>query len=127
MNILEELKQKAEAKKVTEREQTIRTKSLERTYKKILLPRMQFMFDSLQELIKYLEIIQEPIVVHNYSQNHPQIGPLVQRKYKINTDGRMGFADYNRLQQINLNFYCEGPGYFEIPASNNNDVNKEYA
>lgn len=102
-------------------------KRLERTYQKILLPKMQFLYDSLKELVEYLNFLEEPVPVRHYCLRYPQFGTLYQKHYRINTDGRMGMSDYHRLMQINVNFCCEGEGNFNYILSTKHLIDMEYA
>ncbi|ASF47155.1 hypothetical protein CEK71_14360 [Methylovulum psychrotolerans] len=127
MNILDELRQKAEEKKRALHEHKTQEAQHEKTYQKILLPKMQFLFDSFQELIEYLNFLEEPVLVPHYSPKYPHFGTLFQRNYKINTDGRMGMADYNRLMQINVRFLCEAEGSFSYTLNGKSLIDKEHA
>ncbi|MDD5272732.1 MAG: hypothetical protein PHU14_08450 [Methylovulum sp.] len=127
MNILDELRQKAEDKKRALHEHNAYESHLEQVYQQVLLPKMQFLYDSFRELIEYLNFLDEPVVVRNYARRYPHFGTLVQKNYKINTDGRMGMADYHRLMQINVSFLCEAEGNFSYSMSPKNAVDREYA
>lgn len=127
MSILDEIRQKAAEKKQAEYEQSLIDKRLEETYQKILLPKMQFLYDNLKELVEYLNFLEEPIPVTHYCRHYPQFGTLYQQNYKINTDGRMGMADYHRLMQINVSFYCEAEGNFSYTLSSRGLIDREYA
>lgn len=115
MSALDELRRKAEEKKAAEQQQELSEKQLEETYQTRLLPKMQRLYDTLNETISHLNFLEEPIVVENYCPRYPKFGTLAQKNYKINTDGRMGLANYNRLMQINLSFTCEAAGAFSYP------------
>jgi hypothetical protein len=112
MSILDELRKKADEKKAAEKHAQLINERLEKIYQTELLPKMQLIFDTLSETLNHLNFLEEPIAVSNYSLRYPQFGHLLQGSYKINTDGRMGLADYNRLMEINLNFVCERKGDF---------------
>lgn len=127
MNILDELRQKAEEKKQAQEQQHLLDEQLEQTYQQVLLPKIQFLYDCLSELIKYLNFLEEPIAVRNYSRHYPQFGTLFQKNYKINTDGMMGLADYNRLMQINIRFNCEAVGDFNYSLSSKALCDREHA
>ncbi len=127
MNILDELRQKAEDKKRALHEHNVYESHLEQTYQQVLLPKMQFLYDSFRELVEYLNFLDEPVVVRHYSRRYPHFGTLVQKNYKINTDGRMGMADYHRLMQVNVSFLCEAEGNFSYSMSPKNVVDREYA
>ena len=112
MNVLDELRKKAEQKKAQEQQQAVNNDELEWVYVTELLPKMQYLYNNLNESIEYLNFLEEPLVVKNYSSRYPQFGKLLQKNYKINTDGRLGNASYERIMQINISFFCEGPGEF---------------
>ena len=107
MSVLDELRKKADEKKSAEQQEALANEQLEEIYQAKILPKMQFIFDSFQETIEYLNFLKEPVEVRNYCSKYPQFGNLFQSNYRINTDGRIGLADYNRLMQINIGFFCE--------------------
>lgn len=110
MSVLDELRKKADEKKAAELQQAINEDLLEKVYQTEILPKMQLIFDSFQEAIKYLNFLEEPVRVENYCHKFPQFGTLYQSNYKINTDGRIGLANYDRLMQVNVSFFCETTG-----------------
>lgn len=112
MSVLDELRKKAEEKKAAEQQQAVNHERLEHTYVTKLLPKMQYLYDNLNETIDYLNFLEEPLLIKEYGTRFPQFGRLMQKDYKINTDGRIGKANYDRLMQININFMCEAPGEF---------------
>jgi hypothetical protein len=119
MSVLEELRKKAEEKKAVERQQEQNLDYLEQIYTLELLPKMQFLYDNLNETIEYLNFLEEPLLIKNYGSRFPQFGRLLQKEYKMNTDGRIGRANYDRLMQINISFSCEGPGDFSYSVAKN--------
>ncbi|MDD2722592.1 MAG: hypothetical protein PHH59_01035 [Methylovulum sp.] len=126
MSILDEIRQRAAEKKQAQHQQSLLDKKLEQTYQKELLPKMQLLYDSLKELVEYLNFLEEPMPVSHYSNHYPQFGRLYQKNYKINTDGRMGMADFQRMMQINISFYCEAEGSFSYGLSSKSLIDKEY-
>jgi hypothetical protein len=112
MGVLDELRKKADEKKAAEQQEAKTNERLEAIYQAKILPKMQFMFDNFQEAIDYLNFLEEPVQVKNYCAKYPQFGTLSQSNYRINTDGRIGLTDYNRLMQINVSFFCEAKGEF---------------
>ncbi len=127
MSILDELRQKAEQKKAEQLQQESTQQQVERIYKSALLPKMQYFYDCLNETVKHLNFLEEPILINNYSSRYPQFGELSQLNYKINTDGYSGLADYNRLMQINLNFVCEAEGEFSYALQSKRLIETEVA
>jgi len=115
MSALDELRRKADEKKAAEHQKELSDELLEETYQTKLLPKMQSLYDMLNETISHLNFLEEPIIVNNYCTRYPQFGTLLQKNYKINTDGRVGLSNYNRLMQINLSFTCEAKGDFTYP------------
>jgi hypothetical protein len=112
MSILDELRHQAEKKKAEELQRASNSQHLESIYQSVLLPKMQYFYDYLNEMVIHLNILEEPILIKNYCTRYPQFGELSQKNYKINTDGFSSLADYNRLMQINVTFYCEADGDF---------------
>lgn len=125
MSVLDELRKKADEKKAAEHQQALTNEQLEQVYQSKILPKMQLLFDSFQETINYLNFLEEPIHVKDYCQKYPQFGDLSQSNYKINTDGRIGLADYNRIMQINVTFFCEAKGDFSYRLESDPLIDKE--
>jgi hypothetical protein len=126
MTILEEFRKKANNKKAELSRQQFLEQELEQTYQEVLLPKMQYLFDNINEIIKYLNFLEEPIPIQNYCDRYPQLGKLLQTDYKINTDGYAGMAEYNRLMQINVSFFCEAEGTFSYSLTSKRLIDKEY-
>ncbi|MFU8790301.1 MAG: hypothetical protein ACNA7G_14825 [Methylobacter sp.] len=127
MSILDELRQKADQKKAEELQQKSIQQNLESVYKTALLPKMQYFFDCLNETVKHLNFLEEPILINDYCVRYPQFGKLLQKNYKINTDGYSGLADYDRLMQINVTFLCEGDGSFSYSLESRSLIEAEVA
>jgi hypothetical protein len=125
MSVLDELRKKANEKKAAEQQEASANERLEEIYQAKILPKIQFIFDSFQEAIEYLNFLEEPVQVKNYSEKYPQFGNLFQSNYRINTDGRIGLADYNRLMQINVSFFCEAKGDFSYRMESDPLIEKE--
>lgn len=125
MSALDELRRKADEKKAAELQEKLISEQLEESYQSKLLPKMQLFYDALNETIKHLSFLEEPIIAKNYSNRYPQFGNLLQKNYKINTDGRSGLASYDRLMEINLSFVCEGKGDFIYPVTSKYLIEKE--
>ncbi len=127
MSILDELRQKALEKEAEQFQQASIKNNLENVYQSVLLPKMQLFYDYLNETVKHLNFIEEPILINSYCSRYPQFGELCQKNYKINTDGYSGLADYNRLMQININFFCEGEGSFTYSLESKRLIEAEVA
>lgn len=125
MSVLDELRKKADEKKAAAQQQAMTNEQLEQVYQSKILPKMQLIFDTFQEAIDYLNFLEEPVKVKNYCPKYPQFGDLFQLNYKINTDGRIGLADYNRLMQINVTFFCEAKGDFNYRLESDPLIDKE--
>ena len=123
--MLDELRKKADEKKSAEQQQVTTNEQLEQIYQSQILPKMQLIFDSFQEAIDYLNFLEEPVQVNNYCVKYPQFSSLFQTNYKINTDGRIGLADYNRLMQVNVSFFCEAKGEFSYRVESEPLIEKE--
>ncbi|MBL7005158.1 MAG: hypothetical protein ISR69_14160 [Gammaproteobacteria bacterium] len=127
MSVLDELRKKADEKKAAELQEELHSEQLEKTYQSALLPKMQLLYDTFNETINHLNFLEDPIAVKNYCTRYPQFGNLLQKNYKINTDGRIGLANYNRLMEINLSFVCEAKGDFTYPLVSTYLIEKEVA
>jgi hypothetical protein len=125
MSVLDELRKKADEKKAAEQRQADTNEQLEQIYQAKILPKIQLIFDSFQETINYLHFLEEPIQIKDYCSQYPQFGDLFQSNYRINTDGRIGFADYNRLMQVNVSFFCEAEGEFSYRLESDPLIDKE--
>jgi hypothetical protein len=73
---------------------------------------MQKLLKSMQELLEVLKEL-DPVEIANYSTRRPEIGKLVQSDYRINTDGKSGFTDLDKLMQINLSCRLKGNGSYK--------------
>lgn len=125
MSVLDELRKKADEKKAAEQRQAMHEDLLEQVYQIQILPKMQLIFDNFKETIDYLNFLDEPIKVNNYCEKFPQFGELAHSNYKINTDGRIGLANYDRLMQVNISFLCEGKGDFSYRLESEPVIEKE--
>lgn len=111
MGILDQLRKEAENKKQVTVDDAELMQRREVLYQRALLPTMQKLLASLQEVVSYLNDI-EPVVVTDYSTLRPEIGRLVQTDYKLNTDGKSGFVDPHKLREINLSYRLKGEGAY---------------
>ncbi len=112
MGILDDLRREAESKKQASVDETELQQRREKTYQQILLPTMQKMLKSIQEVLEILPQLG-PVEVENYSAKRPEIGKLLQGEYRINTDGRSGFEELSKLRQINLSCRLKGTGSYQ--------------
>ncbi len=127
MGILDELRKEANEKKQQLESRKVVRKQLDAAYQTSVLPAMQSIFTYLQETLEYLRVVDEVVEISRYSERFPQLGVLLQQDYKINTDGYSGLADFNRLMQINLTFYCCNTGSFSYPIENKGSIEQEVA
>ncbi len=127
MGVLDQLRKEVDQKKLSEL-QTVDQQALRsELYKTQVLPKMQQVFKYLQELVAHLNYLEVPIKVESYSDRFPRLGTLMQKEYKINTDGYGGFSDFNKLMQINVTFYCIGAGEFEYNVHTKLAIEQENA
>jgi hypothetical protein len=112
VGILDELRREAESKKQASVDDAELQQRREKTYQQILLPTMQKMLKSIQEVLEILPQLG-PVEVENYSVKRPEIGKLLQGEYRINTDGRSGFEELSKLRQINLSCRLKGTGSYQ--------------
>jgi len=127
MSLIDELRNKANAKRQAEVCEQDQQQQREAAYRDRLLPKMQAIFRYVQELVEYLNFLDEPVAVTDYSSRYPRLGRLVQSQYKINTDGYGGFADFDRLQQINVTFFLVGAGEFSYTLEGQSRIEQEIA
>jgi len=127
MGILDQLKQEAAEKKQQEETQVNQRKQREDYYRESILPAMQKAFHFMKELVEYLNFLERDIEVDEYSSRYPQFGPLKQQNYKIYTDNHGGFADFDRLMQINVCFFCVGFGSFSYNLESQGRIEREVA
>lgn len=127
MGVLDQLRKEADQKKSSELQQLDQKQQRELTYKKQILPKMQELFKYLQELVEHLNYLDVPVQVENYSLRFPKLGILAQKDYKISTDGYGGFADIDKLMQINVTFFCVGEGAFQYVVHGKASIEKEIA
>ncbi|NOR79627.1 MAG: hypothetical protein GQ529_02145 [Methyloprofundus sp.] len=127
MGVLEQLRKEADQKKSSEKLQLDEKLYREHAYKTQVLPKMQELFKYLKELVEHLNYLEVPVQVENYSLRFPNLGTLAQKDYKISSDGYGGFADINKLIQINVTFYCVGEGEFKYVVNGKAAIEKEIA
>lgn len=127
MGILDQLKQEAAQKKQQEQTQVNLQKQRDDYYRTAILPAMQKAFHFMKELVEYLNFLEHAIEVQEYSSRYPQFGPLKQQNYKIFTDNHGGFADFDRLMQINVCFFCVGFGSFSYNLDSQSRIEREVA
>lgn len=127
MGILDELR----AETAKKQDQASIKKSVEQelalNYRQNILPRMQHAFHFMKELVEHLNFLDQAIEIKDYSCQFPQFSPLVQRDYKINTDGFMGYADIDKLMQINVSYFCVGEGEFYLQKEGKVAIEREIA
>lgn len=127
MGILDQLRKEAGEKKTSEQQKVDLEQLQAQRYKTEILPKMQEIFKYMQELVKYLNYLDVPVQVKDYSSRYPQLGSLMQKDYRISTDGFGGLTDIDKLKHINITFYCEGEGTFEYVVRSKADIEKEIA
>lgn len=108
MGILDELRDQANQNLAEQQDDTLRREKLEHNYQILILPKMQQLYGYFKELIEYLSIIEEPIVLPQYSKRYPALGELYQQDYRLSTDKHGGIANIEKLTEITLRFYCQG-------------------
>jgi len=127
LSILDQLRKEADEKKTFEQQKLDLKQVQAQRYKIEILPKMQEIFKYMQELVKYLNYLEVPVQVIDYSSRYPQLGSLMQKDYRISTDGFGGLADIDKLKHINITFYCEGEGIFEYVVRSKADIENEIA
>ena len=125
MGILDQLRKQADEKKSSEQKEVDQKQIQAQRYKSEILPKMQEMFAYMQELVKYLNYLEFPVQVENYSSRYPDLGTLMQKDYRISTDGFGGLADIEKIRHIDITFYCEGEGSFEYIVRTKVDIEHE--
>lgn len=127
MGILDQLKQEAAQKKQQAQTQVNLQKQRDDYYRMAILPAMQKAFHFMKELVEHLNFLEHAIEVQEYSSRYPQFGLLKQQNYKIFTDNYGGFADLERLVQINVCFFCVGSGSFSYNLDGQSRIEREVA
>ena len=127
MGVLDQLRREVDQKRSSEQQGVDNKQQRERAYKQQILPKMQELFKYLKELVEHLNYLEVPVQVENYCSRYPKLGVLSQKDYKISTDGFGGFADLNKLMQINITFYCAGAGEFQYIVQGKAAIEKEIA
>ena len=127
MGILDQLRKEADQKKSSEQNEIDQKQIQERRYKAEILPKMQEIFKYMQELVKYLNYLDVPVQVEDYSSRYPKLGTLMQKDYRVSTDGFGGLADIEKIRHINITFFCEGEGVLEYVVRSKVDIEHEIA
>jgi hypothetical protein len=125
MEILNQLRDEAKQKKTNQAQQHNQEKQLEQVYHTKLLPKMQQIFVYFKEVVEHLNFIESRIGIEEYNHRFPQFGLLNQGNYKINTDGYGGYADFERLLQINITFFLTGEGAFTYQVIGSSKIEQE--
>lgn len=116
MGILNELREEANKKKNKELERKDSQQILESVYKSELLPALQHVYKFFKEIVEYLEILEDPIIIKEYSNKYQDFNDLVQKLYKIKTDKYGGATKFNELKEITLRYFYIGEGAFTLEA-----------
>lgn len=127
MSILDQLKAEATLKQESEFAELNAQQQLDNIYQANILPKMQKTFTFLKEIVEHLAYLEKGVEIADYSEKYPEIGALVQKDYKINTDGYGGLADFDRIMQVNVTFVCEGRGSFSYELQGRNRIEREVA
>ncbi len=127
MSILDQLRDEANNKQESEFSTAKSQETLEQEYQTRILPKMQKTFTFLKEIIEHLNYLQTGVEIKNYSHKYPQIGALTQKNYAINTDNYGGFANFDRIMQVNVNFACVGKGIFHYKLEGHRRIEQEVA
>ena len=120
MSILDELKAQAD-KKHSELGgfSSNKEKQLD-DYRKEILPKMQYIYTYFKEIIDYLSVIETPIEVNNYCDKLPALGVLKQQDYRLTTDKHGGIADFEKIEEVNLNYVLKGTS--KVKGKNNEEL-----
>ncbi len=110
MGILDDLREEASQKDAQQQENTRLSEQLEHNYQVLILPKMQQLFAYFKELLAYLELIESPIEVTDYTKRYSELGTLYQQDYKLSTDQYGGITHHDKLTEITLRFACLGHG-----------------
>ncbi|MDT8406121.1 MAG: hypothetical protein RQ715_02615 [Methylococcales bacterium] len=127
MTIIDQLRKQAANKQHQLATHKQREQHLADQYQSELLPCMQRVFQFLQELVNHLNFLEHVTKVNNYSSDYPQLGTLIQKDYKINTDGISGLVNLDKLMQINVSYRCVGTGTFRLIREGKLAVDREMA
>lgn len=127
MGVLEQLRDQVNRKQDDALDQQNIEQELAARYKGAILPKMQSIFVFMKEMVEHLTYLEQAVFIDDYSSRYPQLGRLIQTGYRINTDGIMGYADPNRLMQVNVNFFCQNEGTFTYPLQGRSLIEQEVA
>lgn len=125
MGILDDLREQANESFAEQQEDTIRKDKLEHNYQILILPKMQQLFSYFKELIEYLNIIETPIIIPQYTNRYPALAELYQQDYRLSTDKHGGIANIEKLTEITLRFYCLGKEEDEFTHCAENKIEAE--
>jgi hypothetical protein len=127
MGVLEQLRDQVNRKQDDALDQQTIEQELAARYKKSILPKMQSIFVFMKEMVEHLTYLEQAVFIDDYSSRYPQFGRLIQTGYRINSDGIMGYADPDRLMQVNVNFFCQNEGTFTYHLQGRSLIEKEVA
>jgi hypothetical protein len=127
MGVLEQLRDQVNRKQDDALDQQTIEQELAARYKGAILPKMQSIFVFMKEMVEHLTYLEQAVFIDDYSSRYPQFGRLIQTGYRINTDGIMGYADPDKLMQVNVNFFCQNEGAFTYPLQGRSLIEQEVA
>lgn len=127
MGVLEQLRDQVNRKQDDALDQQNIEQELARRYKETILPKMQSIFVFMKEMVEHLTYLEQAIFIDDYSSKYPQLGRLIQTGYKLNTDGIIGYANPDKLMQVNVNFFCVSEGEFTYQLQGRSLIEQEVA
>ena len=127
MGIIDELREETNKKLVNDSRQKKLEQQLAKNYLQDISPKMQHVFKFIKEILEHISFLDRAIEIKKYSDKYPELGTLRQVDYKINTDGNVGFVNYDEIMQINVNFACVGEGEFSFKKEGKTTIDQEIA
>ena len=86
---------------------------------------MQAIYRYMDELVGYLTVLDEPIIVSDYTTRYDELNRLEQNNYRLSSDIHGGKANMDKIELINLHYELTAAGNFVYKLVNAPDVESE--
>ena len=112
MSILDELRKEARRKQKIEDDAKRKRAIQDAAFEAKILPKLQYIYAYLSEVVDYLNDLQSQIYVSDYGKEYHELARLLQGDYQIQSDEHGGTINPGDLRRFSLSFICSGSGEF---------------
>ena len=127
MGILDDLREEVSQKQVQLQDEERLNAHYKNNYETVIRPKMQQLFLYLKELVEYLNVIETPEKIIDYSARYPQLDDLYQQNFRLSSDKHGGYANFDTLTDIYLRYVYLGRKkiHFRYEIEHKVDADKE--